>query len=254
MNLTTDENHIAFKNVSKKHASSGFELKPLDLTIERYDFVTLLGPSGSGKSTLLRLIADLEKADGGEITLTSQEKFGLSYVFQDAQLLPWRSLQKNVELPLEFMGISTEERRKRALESLKQVGLESASELYPSELSGGMKMRGSLARALVTKPQLLLLDEPFAALDEQIRFKLAEDLRKLWLSQKMTVVFVTHSLQEACSLSNRVLILANRPTYVKADLKIALPQERPTSLRTEAQFNEQLKLIYNAFNSEKKND
>ena len=113
-------------------------------------------------------------------------------------------------------------------------------------------MRGSLARALVTKPQLLLLDEPFAALDEQIRFKLAEDLRKLWFEQEMTVVFVTHSLQEACFLSNRVLILADRPTFIKADLKLSLPSERKTILRTETQFNEQLKLIYNAFNSEKK--
>ncbi len=245
-------NHISFNNVSKKHLSSGFDLKPLSVDINQHDFITLLGPSGSGKSTLLRLIAKLEKPDSGQVNVEAQSNFDISYVFQDSQLLPWRNLRENVELPLEFMKVGKAERKSRALEALQKVGLESSAQLYPHELSGGMKMRASLARALVTKPRLLLLDEPFAALDEQIRFKLAEDLRALWLDQKMTVVFVTHSLQEACFLSNRVLILANQPTFVKADLQINLPLVRTTSLRTETDFNEQLKLIYQAFNAEKK--
>jgi len=158
--------------------------------------------------------------------------------------MPWRTLIENVGLPLELMGLQKKEIELRAEAALKQVQLPSAGHLKPSELSGGMKMRASLARALVAEPSLLLLDEPFAALDEQTRFKLSEDLRDLWCKKRMTVVFVTHSVQEACFLGNRILILSEKPSVIKHDVKINLPEVRKTELRTEVQFNNELKKIY----------
>lgn len=254
MNTDLTKAYITIKNVSKKYLNSGFELNSFNLDIHNNDFISILGPSGSGKSTLLRLISELEPVDEGLIQINSKERFEISYVFQDAHLLPWRSVLKNVELPLELMRVPDVTRTQLATEALNNVGLAHSLQLYPHELSGGMKMRASLARALVTKPKLLLLDEPFAALDEQIRHKLTEDLRQLWLDQNLTIVFVTHSVQEACFLSNRVLILNGNPTTIKADLKIQLPLTRTTHLRTETEFNDQLKLIYKAINENTAND
>jgi NitT/TauT family transport system ATP-binding protein len=234
--------HIQLKNVGKSFASSGKILEDINFTIPQGDFVVLLGPSGSGKSTLLRIIAGLEEVSSGNITFTEKNKFEKAFVFQEPHLMPWRTLRQNVELPLELMHTAKTERTRRSTEALAAVGLAEAADLYPAELSGGMKMRGSLARALAVQPQILLLDEPFAALDETTRFKLGEDLRALWFEKKMTVIFVTHSVQEACFLSERILALENKK--IKREIKIELPAFRTNSLRTETIFTEQLKNIY----------
>lgn len=243
---------IVLENVSKSFSASGQVLNNINLQINYGDFVVLLGPSGSGKSTLLRLIAGLESATSGTIKYDEKNKADRAFVFQESHLMPWRNLKDNVSLPLELLGKSEKERNAKALAALSSVGLESAAELFPHELSGGMKMRGSLARALVVQPKLLLLDEPFAALDEETRFRLGEDLRELWLKNSMTVIFVTHSLHEACFLGERILALSKRPATISAEVRIELPKVRSNSIRTEMIFSEQLKKIYAVVNTEQK--
>lgn len=242
----SDDFHISFKKVNKNFSPGREVLKNINLEIKKGDFVVLLGSSGSGKSTILRLIAGLDTPTDGEVTVTHKKAYDKGFVFQESHLMPWKNVTENVELPLALMGKPAPERRQKALFMLKKVGLDNAAELYPAELSGGMKMRVSLARALVAQPDLLLLDEPFAALDEQTRFQLAEDLRALWQQSAMTVVFVTHSLHEACFLAERVLALSKNPAQIAADLKIQLPETRKNSLRTDAIFVEELKKIYGA--------
>jgi len=215
----------------------------LSLEIQVGEFVAILGPSGCGKSTLLRILAGLEKPSVGSVEI-SREK--IAYVFQDAHLLPWRNVLRNAALPLELMGIDRTERGLAARESLEQVGLADAMERYPAQLSGGMKMRVSLARALVTRPDFLLLDEPFAALDEINRQKLDEQLRELWLRHRMTVIFVTHSTAEATFLANRAVVLSSRPARIVADLPIDLPEHRQASVRASPRFAEITHQIYNA--------
>ena len=249
----TATNGIFFKDLNKSYRKSGLILKNFNLQIERGDFVVMLGPSGSGKSTFLRLLAGLTEPSSGSIENASNRANDKGFVFQDAHLMPWRSLVENVELPLELMGISAVERKKIALDRLSMVKLETAANLFPSELSGGMKMRGSLARALVNEPDLLLLDEPFAALDEQTRFKLSEDLRELWLKRRMTVVFVTHSVYEACFLANRILTLSEKPAQIQNDIKINLPVTRDSSLRTSTLYTEEIKRVYDILASSQNN-
>lgn len=234
---------IQMTDLTKVFAGSGpvFE-KPISLQIQSGEFVSILGPSGCGKSTLLRLIGGLESASSGQIHSPSNAK--KSFVFQEANLLPWRTCLQNVMLPLELKkepSASTQ-----ALEVLSRVDLEDAKNLYPAELSGGMKMRVSLARALVNKPSLLLLDEPFSALDENTRFKLQEDLRKLWIELGMTVVFVTHSVSEAVFLSNRCLVLSKKPSRMILDHPIELPKERTEALRLDPSFVSQMKVMQNS--------
>lgn len=252
MTENTRRQIIVLDNVSKSFSASGKVLNNISLRINQGDFVVLLGPSGSGKSTLLRLIAGLESTSSGTIKYDVENKADTAFVFQEAHLMPWRNLKDNVSLPLELLGKSEQERNAKALAALASVGLEGAAELFPHELSGGMKMRGSLARALVVQPKLLLLDEPFAALDEETRFRLGEDLRALWLKNSMTVIFVTHSLHEACFLGERVLALSKKPASISAEVVIDLPKVRSNSIRTEMIFSEQLKKIYAAVNSEQK--
>ncbi len=239
---------VVLKNAGKTFSSSGEVLRDINIEILSGDFVVLLGPSGSGKSTLLRLIAGLEDASSGTVETPQSGRFDKGFVFQEAHLMPWRTVAENTELPLELMGVSAAERKVKVENILSQVGLGTSGSLYPAELSGGMKMRTSLARALVSTPQLLLLDEPFAALDEQTRFRLGEDLRALWQKHSMTVVFVTHSLHEACFLADRVLLLSDKPGRIKKEIKIDLPKERTPELRLSPQFNEQLKKMYGAIN------
>jgi len=206
----------------------------VELTVEEGQFVALLGPSGCGKSTLLRLIAGLDAPSGGRVELVGDPQ--LAYVFQDPHLLPWRTVLRNVALPLELRGVAKPEAAAKAQEALSGVDLAEWGEHYPAQLSGGMRMRVSLARALVTEPRLLLLDEPFGALDELTRLRLDERLRALWRERGLTVLFVTHSISEAVLLSERALVFSPRPARVALDVEIELPPDRGRAVRTSQPF------------------
>jgi NitT/TauT family transport system ATP-binding protein len=220
----------------------------VDLKIAPGEFVALLGPSGCGKSTLLRIIAGLDKPDSGSIQAgpAAAEHRHIGYVFQDASLLPWRNALGNVALPLELRGVPRAERLAAAAEAIEQVELTDAITRYPAELSGGMRMRVSLARALVTNPTLLLLDEPFAALDEITRQQLDQQLHQLWYERRMTVVFVTHSIIEATFLAQRAVVLTRRPARVILHHQLDLPERRTVELRTDTQFSKQMRILFEA--------
>ncbi|HSS01038.1 MAG TPA: ABC transporter ATP-binding protein [Kofleriaceae bacterium] len=225
-------------------------LAGIDLTVPESQFVALLGPSGCGKSTLLRLVAGLDAPDGGAVVVggrplrRSEHPEALAFVFQEAHLLPWRTLIKNVILPLELRGMSHGERRDRALHMLERVGLADARDRYPAQLSGGMQLRGSLARALVTEPRLLLLDEPFAALDEITRQRLDGLIHELWRERQFTALFVTHSLREAAFLAERAVMFSRRPAHIVADRAIELPDERAAEVRTLPAYNDLVEQLY----------
>jgi NitT/TauT family transport system ATP-binding protein len=218
-------------------------LAGIDLAVEEGSFVALLGPSGCGKSTLLRLVAGLDAAERGVVASGGGR---LAMVFQDAHLLPWRDVRANVALPLELLGEPAAARGPRVEAAIAQVGLADAARRYPAELSGGMRMRVSLARALVTEPRLLLLDEPFAALDELTRMALDDELRRLWREAGLTVLFVTHSIAEAAYLAERVVVLSRRPARVVLDHTVALPAERSAALRAEPAFARELGVLHEA--------
>lgn len=243
---------VELRQVSKVFEGGVAAVERMNLTIAAGEFLAILGPSGCGKSTLLRLIARLEKPTAGELVMRyPQTDKGLgqapiAYVFQDAHLLPWRSVLKNVALPLELMGVAASEREARALRALEDVGLGDAVQRKPAQLSGGMRMRVSLARALVTQPALLLLDEPFAALDEITRQQLDEQLHQLWLEHGMTVVFVTHSTAEATFLAQRAVVMSARPARMVLDQRLELPRQRSAELRTDTRFVAQMRDVYEA--------
>jgi len=224
----------------------------VSLSVEAGEFVALLGPSGCGKSTLLRLVAGLDRPDAGSLRLWGSEddegwgRGDVAFVFQDAHLLPWRDVGSNVELPLELLGRPRAQRRAAAVAALERVGLADATRRFPAQLSGGMRMRASLARALVTEPRLLLLDEPFAALDEITRQTLDEQLRELWLATGMTVLFVTHSISEAAFLAERAVVLTRRPARVVLDHRLDLPKHRQEVLRTEPRFATEMRTLHDA--------
>jgi NitT/TauT family transport system ATP-binding protein len=218
-------------------------LAGIDLEVASGDFVALLGPSGCGKSTLLRLVAGLDRPQRGRV---GGEPGRIAMVFQDAHLLPWRDVRGNVELPLELLGRAPAERRERARAAIAQVGLADAERRYPAELSGGMRMRASLARALATEPRLLLLDEPFAALDELTRMTLDDELRRLWREAALTVLFVTHSIAEAAYLAERVVVLSRRPARTVLDQRVALPAARSAALRAEPAFARTMGVLQDA--------
>ena len=209
-------------------------LAPLDLTIPAGSFVALLGPSGCGKSTLVRLLAGLDRPTAGEIRRPAGLR--LACVFQDPCLLPWRNVLDNTALPLELAGVDAGTRRAAAREALAQVGMEQAAGRYPAMLSGGMRMRVSLARALVLEPTFLLLDEPFAALDEITRQALDDHLRGLWRASGFTALFVTHSVDEAAYVADRAVMLSRGPGRIVLDHPLDLPPERTPALRSEARF------------------
>jgi NitT/TauT family transport system ATP-binding protein len=234
-------------------------VQSLSLDIPPGQFIALLGPSGCGKSTLLRMIAGLDEPTEGRVDFGPKPAEGstlhyssgrgdsrIAYVFQDAHLIPWRTVLRNVELPLELLDQSRHDRREASLAALAQVGLVDAISRYPSQLSGGMRMRVSLARALVTNPRMLLLDEPFAALDEITRQQLDEQLHQLWRERGMTVVFVTHSIVEAAFLSQRAIVLSRRPARIVLDHAIDLPDERSPLLRSDPQFAGQTGILLDA--------
>jgi NitT/TauT family transport system ATP-binding protein len=224
-------------------------IEGLDLRIDAGEFLAVLGPSGCGKSTLLRMIARLSAPDGGRI-VTEPEQFQTAFVFQDAHLLPWRTVLDNAALPLELLGTGRDERYAMARAALTQVGLAEAETRYPAQLSGGMRMRVSLARALVTEPRLLLMDEPFAALDEITRFNLEVQLRDLWRRRGMTVIFVTHSISEAAFLANRAVVLARRKGSIQLDRRLSLPSERTNDLRSDPRLGQEMKLLMEAMEEE----
>src|SRR5712671_6129762 len=218
----------------------------MDLVVAPGEFLAILGPSGCGKSTLLRLIARLAEPDAGHIAIEPDGRFQTGFVFQDAQLLPWRTVLGNAALPLELMGVPGTEREAKARAALDQVGLGEAEERYPAQLSGGMRMRVSIARALAPEPRLLLLDEPFAALDEITRFHLDVQLRELWQQRGMTVIFVTHSISEAAFLANRAIVLARRGGAIKLDRRLELPAVRNNELRGDPRLGQEMRLLLGA--------
>ena len=243
---------VAIRGVSHAFNPGGAVLQDIDLVIEAGSFVALLGPSGCGKSTLLRFISGLETPASGSIAITAGKdevasaRTKLAFVFQDAQLLPWRSVLDNVALPLELQGTSRAEARERARRPLAEVELSDVHDRFPDQLSGGMRMRVSIARALVTEPSVLLLDEPFAALDELTRQRLDERLRKLWQARRMTVIFVTHALAEAAFLAERALVMSRRPGRIVLDHRLELPEDRSFELRADVNFAAQTGLLYRA--------
>lgn len=226
-------------------------ISDLTLNIDAGEFLAILGPSGCGKSTLLRIIGGLLPPDSGTLDITPAEaKRRTACVFQDANLLPWRTVLENAALPLELMGVDKAGRTTRARASLAEVGLSEAESRFPAQLSGGMRMRVSLARALVTQPRLLLLDEPFAALDEITRFRLDVRLRDLWIERGMTVVFVTHSITEAAFLADRAVVLTRKGGGIKLDRRFALPRVRNNELRLSPQLAKEMQALLAAMEEE----
>jgi len=229
---------VLLHGVGKTFANGMVALDGLDLEIRNGEFVSLLGPSGCGKSTVLRIIAALSEPTRGTVTWPAGKKLrgrSIGFVFQEPTLMPWASVFDNVFLPLRLAGVRRSAAAPRVSESLTHVGLTDFAQAYPRELSGGMKMRVSIARALVTDPMLLLMDEPFAALDEITRFKLNDDLIALWRALGKTVVFVTHSVFESVYLSQRVVVMTARPGRVAATLAIDAP-DRDAHFRTSAEY------------------
>ncbi|MCC4245494.1 ABC transporter ATP-binding protein [Stappia indica] len=237
---------VSLQRVSKTFANATVALKDMTLDINSGEFVSLLGPSGCGKSTALRIIAGLSSPTAGRLVWPDArpgaqpgaQDHAISFVFQEPTLMPWATVFDNVHLPLKLKGQSADASRKAVMEALEMVGLERFATSYPRELSGGMKMRVSIARALVTKPRLLLMDEPFAALDEITRFRLNNDLLRLWQEFGWTVIFVTHSVFESVYLSNRIVVMAARPGRVVADLAVDAPYPRDETFRTSHAYSD----------------
>jgi NitT/TauT family transport system ATP-binding protein len=233
---------IALQSVTKRFKNAAVALQEISLTVDRGEFVTFLGPSGCGKSTLLKLVSGLSPASGGAVQVNGMTPENaremMSFIFQDATLLPWRTVERNVGLGLELEHAARDARKERVAQMLKLVGLDHVAQHYPRQLSGGMKMRVSIARALVSRPRILLLDEPFAALDEMTRDRLNEELLRLFAEQKWTVLFVTHSVAEAVFLSSRIVILASHPGRVAHQVEVNLPWPRTAATRESVEFEE----------------
>ena len=240
---------VSLRGITKVYDTGVAALGPLDLDVPRGEFVSLLGPSGCGKSTALRLIAGLAAPTSGSVGVTNRTgaaRNSIGFVFQEPTLMPWTSVRENVRLPLKLTHAPPAEANARVEAALTQVGLAEFAGAYPRELSGGMKMRVSLARALVTDPDILLMDEPFAALDEITRFRLNNDLLALWRNLRKTVIFVTHSVFESVYLSQRVIVMTSRPGKIRAEFRIDAPEPRDEEFRTSADYAGYCRMVSNA--------
>jgi NitT/TauT family transport system ATP-binding protein len=236
---------VSLRGVSKVFSNGTIALQNMSIDVAQGEFVSLLGPSGCGKSTALRIIAGLGEPTSGTIEWPSATREGprhrqheIGFVFQEPTLMPWATVFNNVWLPLRLRNRSKADSRAEVMAALEMVGLEKFANSYPRELSGGMKMRVSIARALITRPKLLLMDEPFAALDEITRFKLNNDLLHLWEKFGWTVIFVTHSVFESVYLSERIVVMAARPGRVFTELAVSAPYPREEDFRTSSVYNE----------------
>jgi NitT/TauT family transport system ATP-binding protein len=244
----TDTPLVELIDVAKTYANGAVALDSFRLTLQDGEFVSLLGPSGCGKSTVLRLIARLGQPTHGVVrrswdshsseTSSSNREQPLGCVFQEPTLLPWATVWRNVYLPLRLQGVGKATAKAQVDGALKMVGLSEFASAYPRELSGGMKMRASVARALVTRPRLLLLDEPFAALDEITRNRMNDDLLTLWRQRRWAGLFITHSVFESVYLSTRVLVMSPRPGRVVDEIAIDLPENRTAETRTSPRYIE----------------
>ncbi|MCI0735041.1 MAG: ABC transporter ATP-binding protein [Beijerinckiaceae bacterium] len=228
---------VSFQNAGKVYETGTVAVAGLDLEVRAGEFLTLLGPSGCGKSTVLRLIAGLDEVTSGTLTRNFPlQAASIGFVFQDPTLMPWASVFDNVFLPLRLRGVARTQAAPPVEEALARVGLGAFTTAFPRELSGGMRMRASIARALVQRPLLLLMDEPFAALDEITRFKLNDDLLHLRGELGTTIVFVTHSVFESVFLSTRIAVMAARPGRIAAEISIDAPSPRGMEFRTSSLY------------------
>jgi len=229
-------------------------LKDVSLEVQTGEFFSIIGPSGCGKSTLLRIIGGLLPASSGELHVSSDRVSGphpwIGMVFQEESTFPWRTTLGNVEFGLEMRGVGADARRKKAIEMIRLVGLSGFEERYPSELSGGMKQRVAIARALVLEPKILLMDEPFGALDEQTRIILGEELLRIREQLKQTIILVTHNINESVQLSDRVMIMTARPGRVKEIIAIKLPQPRDSSIIASDEFGKLVGRVWSALREE----
>ena len=226
---------LRFDGLSMVFPDGTHALENISFTVAPGEFTTVVGPSGCGKSTLLRIASGLEHGYSGGCDVNRDS---IGYVFQDATLLPWRTVQRNVELNAELHGIDRDERRRRAAEAIELVNLDGHEEKYPKQLSGGMKMRCSLARSLVLNPGVFLFDEPFGALDEITREFLNDELLRLFATERFAALFITHSISEAVFLSTRVLVMSARPGRIIGDYQVPFDADRPHDLRFEPEFAE----------------
>ena len=242
---------VRLREVTKRYDNGVMALGPVDLDVQRGQFVSLLGPSGCGKSTALRLIAGLATPTSGTVSVAplasaTRGQHAIGFVFQEPTLMPWASVRENVRLPLKLGRMPKGDADARIGDALAQVGLAEFADAFPRELSGGMKMRVSLARALVTDPDILLMDEPFAALDEITRFRLNNDLLAVWRDLRKTVIFVTHSVFESVYLSQRVIVMSSRPGRIAAEFAITSPEPRGEDFRTSSEYAGYCRTVSNA--------
>ncbi len=233
---------LTFDKITKRFPNGTLALDDVSFAVAAGEFVSLVGPSGCGKSTALRLIANLTQANAGRIAWADVQP-ALGFVFQDAALMPWANVEKNVRLPLELGGLDASKIKTRTAETLDLVGLSAFAKSYPRELSGGMRMRVSIARALAAEPSILLMDEPFAALDELTRERLNDDLRKLWAARNLTIIFVTHSIYESVYLASRLVVMSPRPGRVVADVAMSDPITRDPDFRLTPLYGERCREI-----------